>query len=90
MGSMDREIIYTVPLKEILEQRGISGELFAVAAGVTMASYRAYCRGVRQPSPETVITVERLLKIERYELRPDLWPPPKGQRTKRTACRKAA
>jgi transcriptional regulator with XRE-family HTH domain len=80
-------IVYRVRIDRVLERHGLSREQFVAAAGVSLASYRCYRRGVRSPSAEVVIAVERL-GIQRHELRPDLWPPP-GRR-KASACRKAA
>ena len=78
-----------IDLSDVLLRYGLTGEAFAQGAGVSMVTFRAYRRGYRVMSPEVAIRAEQKLGIPRHELRPDLWPPPQPEETKRRRNRAA-
>jgi transcriptional regulator with XRE-family HTH domain len=70
-------------IDSILARYGLVERDLIVVCGLSR-SYIAFWRtGFRQPGPKTVIAVEQKLNIPRYELRPDLWPPPPDYRKPR-------
>jgi transcriptional regulator with XRE-family HTH domain len=78
-----------IDLSDVLLRHDLTGEAFAEGAGVSMVTYRAYRRGYRVMSPEVAMRAAEKLGIPRHELRPDLWPPPQLEETKRRRNRAA-
>ena len=72
-----------VNLTDVLLRFGVSDREFADGVGVAMQTFRAYRRGSRTIPTHVVLAAERKLKIPRHALRPDLWPPPQSEETKR-------
>jgi transcriptional regulator with XRE-family HTH domain len=76
--------VYDVPFRAVLERHGCTREQFMQAAGISLATFRAYLGGRRTPSTTVVLAVEDL--VPRHDLRPDLWPPPTSACRRRRAA----
>jgi DNA-binding transcriptional regulator YdaS (Cro superfamily) len=64
-------------LLTVLEKHGLKECDLIQVLGVTDRTVFFWRSGERRPSAERAMQAEKLLKIPRHELRPDLWPPPK-------------
>lgn len=64
----------------VLARYGVAEADVVRLVGITYSAMANWRRGARQPDPHLAITFEQKLNIPRYELRPDLWPPPEGYR----------
>lgn len=62
-------------LKNALDRRGLT-VLEASKMGAPYQTLRKHYRGERNIGEKSLLMYERILKIPRYELRPDLCPPP--------------
>jgi transcriptional regulator with XRE-family HTH domain len=80
---MDVAMTDTIDLRAILARYGLVEKDLERVLRVTPAAIGYWRRGERKPSPQMVIRAEEKLNIPRYELRPDLWPPPEGHRKRR-------
>jgi transcriptional regulator with XRE-family HTH domain len=65
-----------IDLDAVLARHRLTRRDLREVLGVSEQAVNAWVTGRNRISPEMAIQAERLLKIARYELRPDLWPPP--------------
>lgn len=62
--------------KQALEDRGLSVPAAVRLSGCKYVTAWKHFTGERRVSAEMALVYERTLNIPRWELRPDLWPPP--------------
>lgn len=63
-------------LKDIFKEHGLDVKQ-AGLRGINCNTLQKHLSGERRLKAETALRYERLLGIPRWELRPDLWEPPK-------------
>lgn len=71
--------------KQALEDRGLSVPAAVRLSGCKYVTAWKHFTGERRVSAEMALVYERTLSIPRWELRPDLWPPPNPAGTHDTA-----